>query len=63
RKITPMSNQSPANFVTGLLDATKPVVKFGAIVEGAVITVVTGNKNAIPELCKTVDQVFDELKK
>jgi hypothetical protein len=58
-----MSDQSPANIVTGVVDAAKPVVKLVAIVEGAVISAATGDKDAVPELCQVVDKVFDELKK
>ncbi len=58
-----MSDQSPANIVTGVVDAAKPVVKLVAIVEGAVISAATGDKDVVPELCQVVDKVYDELKK
>ena len=58
-----MSDQSPTTLVTGVLDAAKPIVKLVAMVEGAVISAVTDEKDAVPELCQAVDHVFDELKK
>ncbi len=58
-----MSDQSPANIVTGVLDAAKPVVKLVAMAEGVVISAVTGDEDAVSVLCQGVDKVFDELKK
>ncbi len=58
-----MSDQSPANIVTGVLDAAKPVVKLVAMAEAVVISAATGDEDVVSEICQGVDDFFDELKK
>ena len=58
-----MSDQSPANLVTGLLDAAKPIIKLVAMAEDVVISAATEDKDAVSTMYQGVDKVFDELKK
>ena len=58
-----MSDSSLAAMVNNIVDASKPIVKLVAIVEGAVISVVTDDKEAIPTLLQGVDKLYEEVKK
>ena len=58
-----MSDNLLTKMVTDVVDASKPIAKAVAVVEGAVIGAATNDKDAVDGMCEMVDDIYDKIKK